>query len=349
MTTMTKGETLESILDRHRAFWTLAPVERPLIAKVPTREWEGKPYPLKGGRAAVDVEWLEPDDVDVERLVGGPGSEDELLVGDLLTGVRPMFPQAWMEALIGCPISVSAYGCVSQPARADVVGASESFSVATAVDSDWAHVMDRVLVRATALAHGRMPVHQLHLRGIIDMLAAYLGEARLCMAIYDAPEALELLQQKFVDLHLATAWKGLGRRSPWRGGFVSSWNLYAPGPFLDYQIDASSLFSPQAYEAHFLQADRRVLGAFPYSVLHLHAVGLYLIDVVLKIEEATAIEISLDRETGVWEKGFVMECCQKIQARGRSLILSGELTEDEAREFVSSLSPWGLALYYWNP
>jgi hypothetical protein len=327
----------------------LAPVERPLVARVPTREWKPKPYPLKHGRVATDLEPVLPGDMDVERLVGGPKTEGELLVGDLLNSVGPLYPQAWMESTIGCPINVSAYSCVARPAGVDLGRASEDFTVDQALASEWAGVMDRMLERAVDLAQGRLPVRQLHLRGIIDMLAAYLGEETLCMAVYDAPVALARLRDKFAELYIAVARRGLDVRVPWKGGFVSSWSLYAPGPLLDYQIDASSLFSPRVYEEYFLDVDRKVLASFPYSIVHLHACGLYLLDVVLKIEELGAVEINLDRETGAWEAEQILAYCRKVQAHGKGLLINGELTEEEAHDLVSALSPRGLALYYWNP
>lgn len=342
-------EHLQQIIARHNAFWSRDPVEGPLVAHVETRQWEPKPYPLKGGRFAFDVERLFPQNVDIERVLGGPENHKELLVGDLILSVGPRYPQAWMGALIGCPIHVSAYGCVSKPVGKDVVQASQEFSVAQALASDWAKLMDRFLQRAADLAQGKLPVRHLHLRGIIDMLAAYLSEEALCLAVFDEPSALARLAQKFVELHLATAHRELDMIPRWQGGSVSSWNLYAPGPLLDYQIDASSLFSSRVYREHFLEIDRQVLASFPYSIIHLHAVGLHLLDVVLDIPELGAIQISLDRETGVWNKEHMLECCKRTQARGKSLLVHGELSEREFLEFTSALDPRGLAIYYWNP
>jgi hypothetical protein len=157
------------------------------------------------------------------------------------------------------------------------------------------------------------------------------------------------LRQAFTRLFLEVAQRDLRSRPTWQNGYVSSWNVYAPGPLLDYQVDASSLFSPQAYEEHFLDADREILGAFDYSITHLHAVGLHLLDVLLKVQEMKAIEINVDRETGVWEKDHILACCRKVQQHGRCLVVNGELSDEEAREFTGTLSPRGLAICYWNP
>ena len=138
-------------------------------------------------------------------------------------------------------------------------------------------------------------------------------------------------------------------RSLWQDGYVSTWKIYAPGPLVDYQIDASSLFSAGMYEEHFLEYDRKVIGEFPYSVIHLHSCGLHMLESILTIEELKAVEVHLDRETGNWERDKIIEYFRKIQNDSKCLIIYGELTEDELLYFKSALSPNGLAIHYWNP
>lgn len=342
-------DRLSTLLDRHSAFWDLSPVGEPLIAKVPAPEWGAKPYPLSNDREAYDFERLHPGDVCLEKLIGGPADKTELLIGDFFASIGPAYPQAWMESLIGCPVSVSEYSCVARPAGPGVVEAIRYITIDYILESHWANVMDSALRHAAGLSGGELPVRQLHLRGVIDMLAAYLGEEALCLALYDEPVALRSLRDAFAELYLKVARRGLALRSPWNGGYVSNWNLFAPGRLLDYQIDASSLFSPAVYGEFFLEVDREILADFEYSIVHLHACGLYLLDLVLDIPELNAVEISIDRETGDFNKEFLLSSCKKIQSAGKGVLLSGELTEEELREFVAGLGPNGLAIYYWNP
>lgn len=339
---------MEQLLDRHRRFWERDDAAGPLVGRAPERVWEPRPYPVRGGGVLVDPTALLPEQVDVPRLIGADRPAGDLLLGDLILPATCLYPEAWMESLIGCSIVASAYGVVSRPTGRDPAGALEQFSVKEALASPWARVMDQVLLELEGLADGRAPVTQLHLRGIIDMLAACLGEAQLCTAVYDCPQALADLARAFADLHAAVARRGLELRSEWRGGYVSVWNVYAPGPLLDYQIDASSLFSPAVYEERFLEHDRRVLGAFPYNVTHLHACGLHVLPALLRLEEVRAVEISLDRETGVWEKARVLDCCAHVQEAGKCLILDGELSGAEFDEFVAALRPGGLAIHCWS-
>lgn len=335
-----------TLIDRHIDFWTHSAGERPLVTRLPLRKWVGKPYPISSGEYLTNPTQITPDDIDIERLVGLDEPPPEPTDGDLLNSLGCVYPQAWMGSVLGCSIYASAFGVVAKPVNPEmgVREAIEAFSVDRALRSEWLDVMDAVLLRVVEVAGDEWPVRQLHLRGVIDMLAAYLGEDRLCYAIRDCPEALDGLADQFADLYISIAHRGMQLRRPWLGGYVSSWFVYAPGPLLDYQVDASNLFSPKMYERHFLKYDRKVLREFPNSVTHLHAVGLHQLDVLLNAPEVTGIQISLDRETGVWEKERMLAYCRQVQQHGKSLVIHGELDDDELDEFQSVLSPHGLAI-----
>jgi len=337
---------MDEILASHRAFWSGAAAS-PLVARLPARRWEPRPYPASGGRWFHDPTLLGPADVDVDRLLGLDRPAAPLVCGDLLMPVGCVYPEAWMEALIGCPILASAYGTVARPAGVDLRTACRRFSVEAALRSPWLDVMDRVVLKARECAKTERPVRQLHQRGIVDMLAAYLGEAQLCTAACDTPDLVGELGSRFAKLHVAVARRGLGLRPRWRGGCVSVWNVYAPGALLDYQIDASSLFSAHLYEGVFAELDAQVLADFPYNVVHLHACGLHMLDAVLGMPAVRAVEINLDRETGVWRKERILDSCRRIQAASRGVIVNGLLSDGELAEFRADLNPGRAAFWNW--
>ena len=340
-------EQQEQLVERHKRFWAHT-LDEPLVGRRDTVVWKPRPYPLRD-RQVVDPTAIQPEDLDIERFIGLRGGEDHWRLGDLICSAGCAYPQAWMGSLVGCRILVSAFGCVAKPTGADLPTICREFTVEAAMASPWAELMDGVLLRADECFGGRCPVRQHHMRGVIDMLAACLGEEQLCMAPYDHPEELAQLAARFAELYVATAKRGIRRRRLWNDGHVSAWRIYLPGPAVDYQIDASSLLAPQTYREHFLAHDRAVLREFPYSFIHLHACGLHILDVVLEIDELKAVQIQLDRETGVWEKGRILDCCRRVQERRKGLIVCGMLTESELEEFKSALRPDALALYYWNP
>ena len=239
--------------------------------------------------------------------------------------------------------------CSSKPAVEKVEGRLPMPDPHLLRQSPWLDVMDRVIAAEVAVAGSARGAGQLHLRGVIDVLAAYLGEERLCTAVYDDPEGLRQLAEGFADLYIETAGRGLQTRPPWRGGYVSTWGLYAPGPLVDYQIDASSLLSLETYREHFSPFDARVLSAFAHTVIHLHSCGLHAVPAVLDTDGVQAVQISLDREAAGYRQEPVLEACEQIQSRNKSLLVCGELEEDELDEFQRRLRPEGLAIFYWKP
>ena len=333
-------------LEQHRDFWHRANTTA-LVSKMAQPYWGGKPYPLKGREVTEPTE-ITPQDVDLDRLLGLnqplPNWEQE----GLIESVGNVFPTAWMEAVIGCSIHASAYGCVAKSPNIHLRQAAREFTVETAMESKWLPTMEQLLARAQQAAGNQLAVRQWHMRGVIDMLAAYFGEAQLCTAVYDAPDALQTLAAKFAETWVAVAKRGIALRPRWNDGYVSAWRVYAPEPVIDYQIDASSLFSPKMYAQYFLQADVAVLNAFPHSIVHTHAVGLRHVASLVPIPELGGIEIHLDRETGVWEKETVLDACRLLQAHNKIIVLWGELTTDELNEFQTRLAPGGLAINYWD-
>ncbi|MBI5034761.1 MAG: hypothetical protein HZB51_29920 [Chloroflexi bacterium] len=336
----------QSLLDQHLAFWQRAN-STALVSKIAQPYWGGKPYPLLG-REVTEPTQIKPADVDVDRLLGLDRLLPNWAQDDLIESIGNAFPTAWMEALIGCSIHASAYGCVAKSPNIELRHAAQNFSVETALDSEWFGVMERVLARANQAARDQLAVRQWHMRGVVDMLAAYFGEATLCTAAYDEPAALQKLAATFAETWVAVARRGLELRPRWNGGYVSAWRVYAPEPVVDYQVDASSLFSSKLYAKLFLQADRQVLSAFPYSIVHTHATGLRHVAALVTIAELGGIEIHLDRETGVWEKENILATCRLIQAHNKIIVLWGEFDADELREFKSALDPRGLAINYWD-
>lgn len=336
---------IDDLIARHVAFWKRGPVDRPLLAvRSGPAVWPPRPWPIAGGGWADDPRVIEPDDVDIERMLGFHSGDRNVFRGELLNAVAPVYPQAWMGALIGCPIHASAYGCVARPTGENLRQALDRFSVEGALGSAWFAVMDRMLRRAVETAAGQYPVEQLHMRGVVDMLAALFGEAQFCVLLFDEPEGIRRLAGGFADLIVAASRRGMDLRGPWRGGYLHRWGILAPGSMHDYQADASTILSPEIYEEVLMEYDRRVLSAFDYSLIHLHAAGLHIVEPLLRIRELDAIQINLDRETGVFDKTRILEVSRSIQSAGKSLLLCGEVTRSELDEFLAILDPVGLAL-----
>lgn len=341
---------IKKAIEKNKEFWKLSNKE-PLLARIPFSGFYRKPYPVMGGRELLDPERIFPSDIDTDRLIGTGKPKPEPFNGDMANFAGCLYPEAWMESIIGCPIFASAFSCSSKPVSdgEDISALMDAFSIESAVKSEWLVIIDEVMNKLNAKAGDDLPVRQLHFRGVIDMLAAFVGEERLCFSLYDYPEKVSNLADKFADLYIMTAQNNISTRKPWLGGYVSAWGVFAPAPILDYQIDASNLFSLDTYKEHFLKYDKKIIENFPYSVMHLHACGLHILDAVLEIENLKCVEITIERETGVFRKDLILSSCKKIQAAAKCVLVNGELNEEELAEFLNELDPAGLAIFYWKP
>jgi len=181
------------------------------------------------------------------------------------------------------------------------------------------------------------------------MLAAALGESGLSLVEYEKPPEIAALASKCLETHNRVTDIALKLIPVWNGGRVSCWYVYAPGDLLDYQIDASSLFSPDMYRNQFLPFDREILKKYKYNVVHLHSCGLLHVPNLAKTDGLRAVEISLDRETGGYCFDRIVSAIKDLQKNDISIIIHGELTRDEVENYLSVSQPRGLAIFHWLP
>jgi hypothetical protein len=109
-----------------------------------------------------------------------------------------------------------------------------------------------------------------------------------------------------------------------------------------YEEDATILFSPKLYREFFQGCDRRIAASFDYALIHTHSATHKLINDLLSINELPAIQVILD-PTGPTIKEMV-PLLQKIQAAGKALLITHELTDDHLNTLLGELSPRGLAV-----
>jgi len=106
----------------------------------------------------VNPERIVPDDIDIEKLLGLKSKPVELLTGDFINSLGCVYPEVWMETLIGGPIYASAYDCVSKPVKAGIREMNNQFNVDKALQSDWLEIMDEVLLRGMEFSDSKIPV-----------------------------------------------------------------------------------------------------------------------------------------------------------------------------------------------
>lgn len=339
----------DELLARHAAFWS-GRGHAPLVGSMRKKCWSRNAYPVRECEFLGEPALMSAADFNVARLIGFKDGQRDGMLGDLINPVGIRFPEAWMEAFLGCPIYASDASCTARPFCGNSAQGLEVLDERAVFESAWfskAVETVRVGERLAGAGEHAPPARQLHLRGVIDMLAAAMGETALCMEVYDAPDALGLLGGRYARLYADVARRLLEMRRRWRGGCVSTWKLYYPGELLDYQIDASSLFSKEQYKEQFLRHDEYIINQFEATIVHLHNCGLYHLESVLDIEKISAIEINLDRESTPWDAGKIIRAANAIQEAGKGVILVGRLNRDELGDVISKTDHRALAINNW--
>ena len=337
--------SLQEILDRHVNFWRCEGTA-PLINVIPVKHWVKKPYPVREKEFIRDAAELHNEDFSIPRMVTPRETPGLPIAGELIQPIGCVFPEAWMEGMIGCPIYATENSCSAKPVSEDL---QEILDLGILPDdgNPWYRTARNLLEYCTREFPG-LPVRQIHMRGIIDMLAASLGEANLCMEMMDGAPELEQLGALYRDYFIRTANSLFAYRKEWMGGYVSTWKIYAPGRLLDYQIDASNLFSVEQYARNFLDYDRAILDSFPYTITHVHNCSIRHVDSLLKIDSLGAIEINLDRESGELDFDRLYWYTHRIQEHGKGVVLVGRLSEQEQEELLAKVPVKGLAIDCWR-
>ena len=331
-------------IERYRAFWSRAEVDRPLVG-FSFVGW----YPLEYFRVCKSwrvneyitpeilkpAEWLD----DYEELL----REGEEVEDDMLRGACPIqvaFP-CFIPAILGCKIRVL---------PDNVMGEAQQLTWAEALDKEldrenpWFKKYRDFLQALVERAEGRYPVSHGAELGPTDLHALLRGHQGSIFDLMDAPEhSAELLMHLghlFVQF-FQESWK---RLPLYHGGyFDAQYQLWAPGPIIRMQEDATAVFSPDRYRKLVQPVDQMIASQFACNFMHLHTTSMFLLDALLEIEELRCFEINIE-SFNIPVEGMI-KYYKMVQDAGRPLLLRGSFTEDEIRLVCDSLDPRGLYLH----
>ena len=120
------------------------------------------------------------------------------------------------------------------------------------------------------------------------------------------------------------------------------YQLWAPGPIIRMQEDASGLYSPSLYRKFLQPLDRYLAGRYASSFIHLHSTSMFILDAFLEIEELKCFEINNDAIGPPLAE--MVPYFRMVQRARRSLLIRGSLTPEDARMLMDSLDARGLYL-----
>jgi len=143
----------------------------------------------------------------------------------------------------------------------------------------------------------------------------------------DEPAAADAFLAGCARVFVELAQKRLEHTPPFRDGYLSSYGIWAPGTVVRTQIDNATMLSPAMYRDQVLPHDRAIMGAFDYSLIHLHSGCLHVVEALYDVDELQAIQVSIDHPGGPLATE-VMPILERI-AQHKPLIVTGPVTPAE--------------------
>ncbi len=335
----THSITLEHLLQRHRAFWTMDEVDTPLLSVgkyVPLQH--RKPFPLADGSPAQEGDFLLPELVDTNLLLEQSDEPGTVVNGDFING-RGLYDLCWTEAIAGCPIRWRGGHVWADPFLDDT---DDVDRLRVNEDNPWlAVLLEETRLRAEQ-AKGAYPIVQPLLRGPIDIASAVMGDEPLCWTMVDEPDHFRRLLEACTDVFLAVAAAWRDATSVFQDG-TCIYGIWAPGTTVRMQADNAALMSPDLYREFLLPCDARISSVFEYPMIHTHSGVLHImVDALLDLDSLSAIQVSLDYPAPP-PIDELLPVLKQTNAH-KPLIITGAVTQHELDILLESLSPAGLCL-----
>ena len=328
----------------YQAFWQRQAAARPLVG-FSIKSW----FPLEEFAASrvwqgydiLTPEMIEPEAFldDQERLL----LEGEAMGDDILRGASPSQAVPWLDAALGSRLRILPGSILGEE---QVLPWDRLAQMRLDPGNPWYQkymACGEALVRRSA---GRFPVSHGTLHGPTDLFATFRGHTPSLVDLIDEParsqDALWMYAAIFREITEAF-WKRTPLYSD--GYFDAQYQLWTPGPVIRMQEDAIAVYSPRLYRRFVQPVDRFLAQSFAGSFMHLHSTSMFLLDLILEIEELRCLQVNYEVNTGGPDIGGMIPYYRKIQEAGRALLIRGSFTPEELRALAGALDPRGLYLY----
>lgn len=341
-----KTRNFDEIIQRNKAFVNMEEVERPLLGV-----WVGSYMPFQMYKEAIEKlslqkgsvvtpETLNPQDFldDINRLFW----EHEQVGDDLLWAATPLIGFPWMEAIVGCHVRASSDSFWTKPC----VDSWEKINeINFSSENKWFQKILEFKEVFTEYSKGKYPIatSPSPIRGLGDMMGAALGQEHLCLELYDNLEKVKKLASIYTDIWIRVNKIQIEKTPKFSNGYVVAfYNIWTPELCQYDQEDALDYFSPRFFKEVLLKGHTKICNSFPYPLIHLHPNSLYCLNDLYGIDNLKVIEINKDLHGPSIFK--LLPILKEVQ-KHKPLIIWGDLTKEEIRKLLNTLSSKGLCIY----
>lgn len=259
----------------------------------------------------------------------------------VFTGV-PFTGIPWMEAMLGCNVYSTGCSFMAKGNKEDIgnTGAWGAFN------KDWLELYLDFTQMLGELGAGKFPVGQPIMRGPVDIAGTMLGQEKIVYKFFDCPEDIVKFLNYLADVFLFVIGEQKKYIKSYNKGYsIGFYDLWCPGGCIWFQDDLTALLSPGIYGDCILDIHKRISKSYRYSLVHLHPASLFILDMLLEIEELGAVQINKD--VGGPPLIELLPQFKKV-LKQKNLVLWGDFSKNEISLLQRELSPQGLYIYNFN-
>jgi hypothetical protein len=326
----------------YKAFWNRAPVARPLVGFSLVGWFPAGEF--AACKAWGSAEYLTPEMIDPEAFLPDHIRmlrEGEAIDDDILRGACPgQVAIPWLPGMLGCKVRILPQNVLGEEQH---LSWDDALQVRLDHDNPWFRKYLEFAGTLVRASDGAFPVSHAAELGPTDLHAALRGHSQSILDLTDEPRKSAELLERLGDICRELTeeiWKILPRFH--EGYFDAQYSLWAPGPIIRMQEDATAIYSPVLYRRFVQPVDRRLGGHFASSFIHLHSTSMFLLDAFLECEEIQCFEVNND-VLGPPVREMIHHF-RKIQCAGRPLLIRGSFATEEMRLLRDSLDSRGLYL-----
>jgi len=327
---------------RYRAFWNRDPVPRPLVGFslvgwFPAEEFAA--CKAWGCAHALTPEMIDPEAflADHIRIL----REGETMDDDLIRGACPgQVAIPWLPGMLGCRMRILPQNVLGEEQH---LSWDEALKIRLDRGNPWFRKYIEFAEALVRIADGGFPVSHSAEIGPTDLHAVLRGHTQSVLDLTDEPErSAEILSRAGEVCREAT--EEIWKRLPlFHGGyFDAQYSLWAPGPIIRMQEDATAVYSPALYRKFVQPVDRMLAARFANSFMHLHSTSMFLLDAFLECEPIQCFEVNNDA-LGPPVREMATHF-RRVQCAGKPLLIRGSFTTEEMRLLRDALDPRGLFL-----
>ena len=282
------------------------------------------------------------DPKDFESIIEFIYEQSQSVEEDLIQPINPAFGMPWVEAIAGCPVEAQSGSFWAEPMGNDFY---ESKKIVYDISNPW---MQKLLLFTSAIvkqSDGRFPVALPQMRGPMDVLAAIRTPKSICLDLLERPEQVAERIAEITDLWISVALDLLKIIPPFHGGYSTRMRLFADRPAINPQNDSMTLISPRMYKKFFEESDRKIMGAFPYSSIHMHSTEYRHMPTILNYKDLSAIQLSLEHTVGGPPLKDMLEVSKMVLEKKPLILVAMDLNAAEIA--IEELPARGLCLCVW--